>query len=162
MIDIDTSCSAHPEQPGDQPTRSLATYDEASTFCPASNAAYARSVVTDILGVIPRQTGSRLHVNAGTPPYAPGARTPRGHIEVTLTPEPDGPEYSFGIVFGATNDAGRILRRPFNAEAWLANPTYPWSSGIAAFNFDEAWRIVVLLAHETRATRVELGYGLGM
>ena len=67
-----------------------------------------------------------------------------------------------GLVFGATDDAGQVLRQPFDAINWANNPENPWSAGIAMFNFDEAWRVVVLLAEKLDVQRIEISYGMGI
>jgi hypothetical protein len=102
-----------------------------------------------------------MRIDAATPPYDDQVIVPAGHIELTMF-SADGDEYAIGIVFGAEDEEGRVLRQPFDPEEWSSNPNCPWSSGLFAFNFDEAWRIVVLLAESMKISSLEICYGLGM
>lgn len=114
-----------------------------------------------IINSLPHSAGWSMRLDAGTPPYDEHAKIPAGHIEMTVLAV-DGDEYAIGIVFGAEDGAGRVLRQPFDPEGWASNPGCSWSSGLAAFNFDEAWRIVVLLAEILQVSHLEISYGLGM
>ena len=64
--------------------------------------------------------------------------------------------------FGVADENGLIEREPFSKKRWLANPSCLWDAGVVAINFDEAWRIVVLLASKLRVASIEVSYGLGM
>ena len=54
---------------------------------------------------------------------------------------------------------GLSLRAGFDATASLRDPHNPHASGIYAVNFDEAWRIVCLVAHYLEAHSLTLSYG---
>lgn len=150
---------------GTEPTQGqhVARYAAQATCCPASSHGFALDTVEAIVGVLPGYRLCRMHISAATPPYVAddASPVPDGHVEIVLFGHRL-EEKSIGIIFGAKNEAGRVLRTPFDTEAWRADPRNPWASGIAAFNFDEAWRIVVLLAAEIEASGIEISYGLGM
>lgn len=151
--------------PGAEPIqeRHLARYAAQATYCPASSHGFALDTVEAIVGVLPGYRRCRMHISAATPPYAAddASLVPDGHVEIVLFGHPL-EEKSIGIIFGARGEADRVMRTPFDADAWRTDPRNPWASGIAAFNFDEAWRIVVLLATEIEASGIEISYGLGM
>lgn len=141
--------------------RPVALYNGDATCCRSSNDRFARSVVESIIRALPTRTNWGMCIDAATPPYERKEQLPAGHIEITLFV--DGHvELPIGIVFGATGEAGRVLRQPFDPESWAANPYYSWSSGLVAINFDEAWRIVTLLAVKLHVMKIEICYGLGM
>lgn len=141
--------------------RTIANYDGEATECPYSSNDFAESIVNAIMAALPEPRHLSLHISASTPPYESNANLPAGHIELTVI-DPEEVEYAIGLVFGATNDEGQALRQPFDAVNWANNPKNPWSAGIAMFNFDEAWRVVVLLAEKLDVERIEISYGMGM
>jgi hypothetical protein len=146
----------------DHITRQLAFYDgHAQTHSKSSSDAFARSSVDAIIASLPHATGWAMRLDAATPPYPENVSVPAGHFEITLFTT-QGDEYPIGLVFGAQDDAGRVLRQPFDAKAWSSNPGCSWSSELMAFNFDEAWRIVVLLAQRLQISSLDICYGLGM
>lgn len=146
--------------PAERPAQTLAFYDCNATRCPASNDLFARQVVKSITNALDFLSGGTLRISAATPPYAIQTQAPDGHIEISLMAP--GIEHTMGIMFGAKDDAGRTIRQPFDADGWLSDPFNPWATGLAAYNFDEAWRIIVLLASELKVRRIEIGYGLGI
>ncbi len=143
------------------PQRSIANYDSEATECPYSSNDFAKSIVNAIMAALPVPSHWGLHISASTPPYESNTNLPAGHIELTLI-DPEEVEYAIGLVFGTTDDEGQVLRQPFDAMNWANNPKNPWSAGIAMFNFDEAWRVVVLLAEKLDVERIEISYGMGM
>lgn len=145
----------------DRPQRAIANYDGEATGCPYSSNDFAKSVGAAIISTLPVLNNWSMHISAGTPPYESNVNLPAGHIELTLI-DPEEIEYTIGLVFAATDDAGQVLRQPFDSVNWANNPGNPWSAGIAMFNFDEAWRVVVLLVETLDVKHIEISYGMGM
>lgn len=145
----------------DHHQRTIANYDGEATECPYSSNDFAKNVVATIISALPALNHWCLHISASTPRYERNKHLPSGHIELTLIDQKE-TGYSIGLVFGATDDAGQVIRQPFDAKNWVNNPGNPWSGGIAAINFDEAWRVVVLLAEKLQVKRIEISYGMGI
>src|ERR1041385_1610370 len=135
----------------------LSHYNRRGSYCPLSDHNFAESVAIGIAEALDAYRGGTLDVGGYTPPYNEG-HYPAGFIAITFLA--DGlPERVVGVVFGQKAERGRLLRAGFDATASLRDPHNPHASGIYAVNFDEAWRIVCLVAHYLEAHSLTLSYG---
>lgn len=135
----------------------VVNYARNGSHCPLSSHAFAGSVAAGISAAVEAYKGATLDVGAYTPPYDAGF-TPGGFLTLTFL-SGDLPEACVGIEFGQKDEAGQPLREDFNLEGWHADQRNPHAAGIYAINFDEAWRIVCIVATYIEAQRVTLSYG---
>ena len=87
------------------------------------------------------------------PPYEVG-EFPQGYIELNFSCHKDAAPKSIGIIFGQTDDQDRLYRKPFDLEAWVADPENPLSAPLTVINFDEAWRVIATVVELTGLRRV--------
>lgn len=139
----------------------LAHYDAKATYCPMSSHAFAEATVTEIFRALPDEAEWCMSIGGGTPPYAGNQEIPAGHLEIELS-APGRNSYCIGLIFGVRDDAGLPIRQPFSVDEWLPESFNPWADGLVAVNFDEAWRIVVLLAKRLGPAHLMIDYGLGI
>lgn len=132
-------------------------YKGVGSYCPLSSHNFADAVTGRLAGVADKYEEGIMDVSGYTPPYDEGC-FPGGFLLITLTKE-SLPPVRFGIEFGQTDEAGKLVRSKFDAEAWTKEPEDPHAAGIQAANFDEAWRIVCMLGNYLRPQRVTLSYG---
>lgn len=137
--------------------RELTHYNRRGSYCQLSDHDFAELVAASIAEALSAYRGATLDVGGYTPPYNEGY-FPAGFIALSFLAE-GLDEHVVGIEFGQRDESGDLLREGFNPAASLRDQHNPHSAGIYAVNFDEAWRIVCLVARRLRVSRVTLSYG---
>lgn len=132
-------------------------YNRRGSYCPLSDHDFAESVAARIAKAMNAYRGRALNVGGYTPPYNEGYY-PAGFLTLTFLAA-DLPERVVGIEFGQKNEDGQPLREEFDATTNLRDPYNPHAGSVYAINFDEAWRIVCLVAQYLEAQKVTLSYG---
>ena len=132
-------------------------YNPRGSYCLLSDHNFAESVAAGIAEALNAYMGGTLNVGGFTPPYNEG-HYPAGFISIAFLVA-GLPEHVVGIEFGQKDEEGRPLRAGFKAVASLRDPHNPHASGVYAINFDEAWRIVCLVARYVKAHNITLSYG---
>jgi len=102
--------------------------------------------------------GCVLDVNSHQPPYPPGDEVPSGHLVLSLY-APAVSEVAIGIRWGLHEKGGGPKRSEFDPDAWLRDPTQPWWTHLVTASFDEAWRVVCLVAQALDAGAVSISHG---
>jgi len=65
----------------------------------------------------------------------------------------------FGISLGDDTHPDQRARRGFNAVAWRRNPCHPFSAGILAASWDEAWKLACTIGCRLGVVDIQLRYG---
>ncbi len=121
---------------------------------PNSSHAFALRNAQVIAAAIDSLLDKELCLRAYTPPFE--APLPDGFLELCFG---DRKKYSIGLTFGSFESLPPFDRSDFNAEQWRSAPEDPFSSALLAASFDEAWRIVCLVAKLLAVERITIAYG---
>jgi hypothetical protein len=137
-------------------------YNRRGSYCPLSDHHFAESTAADVAEATAHYRGCVLVIGCYTPPYNPPLATEAacggGFLTLDLLAA-DRPPACVGIEFGRADTQGAVVRAGFDRAEWQTDPSNPLYAGIYAANFDEAWRIVCLLARLLKPREVTLRYG---
>lgn len=118
---------------------------------------FARKTAGEVIQALDQYHNSQMTVNTYAPIRISGDDR-SGFIRLLFQKE-DMPVVQMRLGFGETDGDGEIIRFGFNQKAWEEHTGNPYSSGINALNFDEAWQIVCLIGSELTVHNVSISYG---
>lgn len=132
-------------------------YREEGTHCPYTSFEFANQTAEEIVAALSEYREAAMQINVYTPPYAEDD-FPDGFIRLIFFKE-NLKTAQIGLEFGQTDENDLVAHYEFDRRAWENTPDDPHSSGINAVKFDEAWRIICLVARDLKILHISISYG---
>lgn len=136
---------------------SAVTYLEETMAITEESAAFVRRTTDEIVVALEQFRGSYMSINVRSLRCLSGK--PEGGFLRLVFQNGDAKPVRVGIAFGETDGKNKVERFGFNCQAWELYSHEPYSSGVNAADFDEAWRIICRVGTELDVAQVSISYG---